>query len=301
MSPRILVGTEATLFDLADPSFAQLDAPVSLGHDRSGWWAVTKDARVWRSPGALEWSDVTVVRGLRPNCVVPTEDGALVGTSEARLVHLGAEGSAERVRSFDRIATRDEWYTPWGGPADVRSLSRGADGAFYANIHVGGIARSDDGTKWRATPLDIDSDVHQVLAHPETPRLVYAATAIGLATSTDGGESWEFSDEGLHAAYCRAVAIAGDTLLISASKSHTGKQSALYRRPLKGGTFERCAAGLPEWFKDNVDTFCLDARGDDAVLGTVDGRVFVSGDAGVTWSEALKDEPPITCVAIDPN
>jgi hypothetical protein len=301
MMPRILVGTEATLFDLADPAFAQLDAPVALGHDGSGWWAIADGANVWRSPSALEWSDVTIVKGLRPNCVVPSDDGALIGTSEAHLVHVTKDGSSERVRSFDRIGTRDDWYTPWGGPADVRSMSRGPDGVYYANIHVGGIARSDDGSKWRATPLDIDSDVHQVLAHPETPGLVFAATAIGLATSEDGGETWEFSHEGMHAAYCRAVAIAGDTLLVSASKSHTGKQAALYRRALKGGEFERCSKGLPEWFKDNVDTFRLDARGDDAVLGTVDGRVFVSDDAGLSWNEALKDEPPITCVAIDPS
>ena len=298
MTPRILVGTEATLFELADPQFAQLDAPVSLAHDGARWWAVADGANIWTSTSGLEWQPATVLRGLKPNCIVPMNGGALVGTSEAHLVRV-ADGGSARVASFDRIATRDDWYTPWGGPADVRSMSRGADGVFYANIHVGGIARSDDGAKWKATPLDIDSDVHQVLAHPETPGLVFAATAIGLATSTDGGETWEFSEDGMHAAYCRAVAIAGDTLLISASKSHTGKQSALYRRPLKGGTFERCTEGLPEWFKDNVDTFCLDARGDDAVLGTIDGRVFVSEDAGSSWNEALKDEPPVTCVAVE--
>jgi hypothetical protein len=210
------------------------------------------------------------------------------------------EGSkSERVKSFDRVSTRDDWYTPWGGPADVRSMSVGPDDACYANVHVGGILRSDDGSKWQATPLDIDSDVHQVLAHPSTPGLVFAATAIGLATSSDGGESWEFSDEGMHASYCRAVAIAGDTLLVSASKSHTGKHSALYRRPLEGGTFERVTRGVPEWFADNVDTFWLDAHGGDAVLGTTDGRVFVSEDAGATWTESLTGAGSVTCLALD--
>src|SRR5207249_11804592 len=124
---------------------------------------------------------------------------------------------------FAQAPTRGAWYTPGGGPADVRSLSTGAGGAVYANVHVGGILRSDDGDRWKATPLDIDSDVHQVLAHPTRPGLVFAAAAVGLVTSRDGGASWDVSDEGMHASYCRAVAIAGEVLLVSASMSHTGR------------------------------------------------------------------------------
>jgi hypothetical protein len=223
--------------------------------------------------------------------------GALVGTSEAHLVRV-ADGTARRVTAFDRVKTRDEWYTPWGGPADVRSLSIGPDGLCYANVHVGGILRSDDGDRWEPTALDIDSDVHQVLAHPSTPALVFAAAAVGLVTSRDGGDSWVVEDDGMHASYCRAVAIAGETLLVSASMSHTGRRSALYRRALDGGTFERCTEGLPEWFADNVDTYCLDARADDAALGTSDGRVFLSSDAGATWNEAASGLGPVTCLAL---
>ena len=294
---RILIGTEATLFTLDAPNRAIVDAPVSLGHDERGWWAIAEEHWIWSSPDAREWNEEASLRGVRANCIQPYDGGAIVGTSEAHLVRVAA-GTSERIRSFDRIATRDDWYTPWGGPADVRSLSRGSDGLFYANIHVGGIATSPDGASWRATPLDIDSDVHQVLAHPTRSGVAYAATAIGLATTTDGGETWGFEDEGLHAAYCRAVAIGGDTLLLSASTSHTGRKAAVYRRPLDGGVFERLEKGLPEWFADNVDTFCLDARGDDAVIGTTDGKVFVSDDAGSSWTEALSGEPPVTCVAI---
>ena len=293
---KVFVGTEKRLFELGSEE-TLLESPVALARDPNGWWAISDGHRICTSPDGHTWTEATSIKGLRANCVVPQNGGALVGTSEAHIVRV--EGSkSERVKSVDRISTRDDWYTPWGGPADVRSMSIGPDGACYANVHVGGILRSDDGTKWQATPLDVDSDVHQVLAHPSTPGLVYAATAIGLATSEDGGGTWEFSDEGMHAAYCRAVAIAGDTLLVSASKSHTGKHSALYRRPLARGTFERVTKGVPEWFADNVDTFCLDAIGDDAVLGTTDGRVFVSDDAGSTWTEALTGAGSVTCLAL---
>ena len=291
----ILIGTEKTLFVLGSDA-ALLEDPNALGRDANGWWAVTESHKVWSSPEGRHWKEVVSLRGLRANCVVPYDGGALVGTSEGHLVRV-AGGRSERVRSFDQIATRDDWYTPWGGPADVRSLSARPDGVVYANVHVGGIARSGDGSKWEATPLDIDSDVHQVLAHPSRKGTAYAATAIGLATTTDGGATWDFDQEGLHAAYCRAVAIAGDTLLLSASTSHTGRKAAVYRRPLRGGTFERCTEGLPEWFADNVDTFCLDAIGDDAAIGATDGRVFVSDDAGRSWSEAASGLPSVRFVA----
>ena len=294
---RFLIGTENTLIELGSDD-TLLTKPIALAHEGEGWWAIAEGSRVMRSADGHAWDEVAIVRGLHARCVVPFDGGALVGTSEAHLVRV-ADGSATRVAPFDEVPTREDWYTPWGGPADVRSLSRGADGAAYANVHVGGILRSDDGETWRPTSMDIDADVHQVLAHPDTPGLVFAATAVGLATSTDGGESWDFSEDGLHASYCRAVAIAGDTLLVPASTGHTGKRAALYRRPLVGGPFERCEKGLPEWFADNVNTHCLDARGTDAVLGTYDGLVFMSDDGGESWYEEASGLPAVTCVAID--
>ena len=293
---KVFVGTEKRLFELGSDE-TLLEAPVALARGSGGWWAVSDGNRISTSEDARTWSEAVSIRGLRANCVLPIDGGAIVGTSEAHLVRIDGSRS-ERIRSFDRVATRDEWYTPWGGPPDVRSMSIGPEGACYANVHVGGILRSDDGTKWSPTAMDVDADVHQVLAHPDRAGLVFAATAIGLATSDDGGASWEFSDEGMHAAYCRAVAIAGETLLVSASKSHTGRQSALYRCSLFGGAFERVTKGVPEWFADNVDTFCLDAREGDAALGTTDGRVFLSTDAGFTWTDALSDERSITFVAL---
>lgn len=293
---KVFVGTEKRLFELGKDE-TLLENPIALARGAGSWWAITDEHKLWTSPDGRAWNEESSIRGLRANCVLPFDGGALVGTSEAHLVRV-ADGKSERVRSFDSVKTRDDWYTPWGGPPDVRSMSAGPDRVAYANVHVGGILRSDHGAKWAPTTMDIDADVHQVLAHPEQPRLVFAATAIGLAESSDGGETWGFSEEGMHAAYCRAVAIAGDTLLISASRSHTGRDSALYRRALKGGTFERVTKGVPEWFSDNVDTFCLGARGDDAVLGTTDGRVFTSTDAGRAWTEARSGESSVTCVAI---
>jgi photosystem II stability/assembly factor-like uncharacterized protein len=204
------------------------------------------------------------------------------------------------VRSFDEVAGREHWYTPWGGPPDTRSLYRNAEGALYANVHVGGILRSRDGGQhWTPTHLDIDEDVHEVAGHPDRPRMVLAAAATGLIVSTDRGDTWRPLTEGLHATYCRAVASAGGWVLVSASTGPSGTASAIYRRRIDAeGPFERCRRGLPEWFEDNIDTGCLASYDETVVFGTQDGQLFVSPDAGARWSLLAEDLPPIRTVLL---
>jgi len=64
-----------------------------------------------------------------------------------------------------------------------------SDGAvLLVNVHVGGVPRStDSGLTWRP-PIDINSDVHQVCAHPTRPDIVIAAA--GLCISRDAGATW---------------------------------------------------------------------------------------------------------------
>ncbi|MGH2498576.1 MAG: WD40/YVTN/BNR-like repeat-containing protein, partial [Candidatus Limnocylindria bacterium] len=234
----------------------------------------------------------------RATCLLPERGGALVGTARAHLLRLrGGESSV--LEGFDRADGRREWYTPWGGPPDVRSLARGADGALYANVHVGGVLRSGDrGASWRPT-LDIDADVHQVLAHPRRAEVVLAACARGLATSTDGARSWTYSAEGLHASYARAVAVADGTVFLSASTGPSTRRAALYRRALRGaGALEKCAGGLPAWFTENIDSHCVAATARTVAFGTADGSVFVSADGGSTWRPLAERLPPVRALAL---
>jgi hypothetical protein len=238
------------------------------------------------------------VERFRANCVLATASAVWIGTAEAHLMRL-VNGEPERVESFDRMEGRDDWFTPWGGPPDTRSLAAGPTGVLYANVHVGGVARStDQGRTWHPT-MDIEVDCHQVLAHPEDASVVLAATGVGLGISTDGGTTWTFEDAGLHATYQRAVAVSGDRALVSTSRSERGQQSAVYRFTLgHRARFVKCEQGLPKWFVDNIDTGCLVARGQFAALGTPDGSVFMSSNLGETWSLAREGLPKIRCLAV---
>lgn len=250
----------------------------ALDRDGGTWWAVVDGHELWRREGG-EWRPVVTRRDLRLNCVSATDGGVLVGTSEARLLRL-QDDDLEAVAAFDQLPDRSEWYTPWGGPPDVRSIAR-SNGSTFANVHVGGIMRHTRGATWTQT-IDVGSDVHEVIAEDGK---VLAATAWGLAVSSDLGDSWDFSDEGLHASYARAVAIVGDVVVMSASTGPRGGRAALYRRPLSGGVFEKFDKGLPDFFPDNIDTGCVTSADQRVAFATADGRVFLSEDQGGVWTQ----------------
>jgi hypothetical protein len=97
----------------------------------------------------------------------------------------------------------------------------------------------------------------------------------------------------------RAVAVAGGTVLVSASKSERGERSAVYRRPLDGTRpLERCREGLPEWFTGNINTGCLVADGATAVIGDPDGSLYLSRDEGATWSLEHRARARVTCLSL---
>jgi hypothetical protein len=297
---RIFVGTTDGLHQLEGdgspgPVWHRGRSVSVLG--REGWelWAVLDGRDLWHTIGAEWWFRVASLEGFRGHCVADTRAGLLVGTSEAHLFRLDGEG-LQRVEGFERIDGRDGWYTPWGGPPDTRSLSEDGS-AVFANVHVGGIVRSrDQGETWEPT-IDVDADVHRVWACDEG---VFAACARGLAVSTDQGNSWTMRDQGLHSTYCRAVAICGDAVLLSAADGPRGGHGAVYRGRIDGGGFERCRDGLPEWFDDNIDSHCLDATPELAALGTSDGRLFASTNQGATWARVASGLPKIERVLVLP-
>jgi hypothetical protein len=288
------VATTGGLHDLDGPAGLEGRSLVALASGTGADWAADRQGTILRSDDG-GWETAGTLAEPSPRCLLPHTDGVLIGTAEARLFRLRRE-VVEPVEAFDEVDGRDAWFTPWGGPPDTRSLAADVAGTVYANVHVGGIVRSTPEGGWRPT-IDIETDVHQVIADPGREGLVLAATAFGLARSDDGGDTWAIADEGLHAPYCRAVALAGDSLLLTASTGPRTSQAGVYRRSLDGSEpFERCGGGLPEWFPSNLDTHCLAADGPRAAFGTAEGAVWISEDQGRTWEIAGDGLARITAV-----
>ena len=220
----------------------------------------------------------------------------LVGTDGAHLFRLGAT-DLERVESFETMAGRDEWYTPWGGAPEVRSVACTADNTLFANVHVGGIARSDDSGRTWVPTIDIAADVHQVRSVWGRQDLVVAAAAVGLCVSLDGGLTWRVHCDGLELTYCRAVAVPDAAILVAASEGPRGRRSAVFRTSIHADApFER----VTEWLDAPVDSYALDGLGDDAVFGTGAGEVWQSTDSGSTWSRTHRNLASVTSVSLLP-
>ena len=294
--PDVVVGTEAGLFRLGDTAAELEDRNIAdVAIEADGWWAIADSAVVLRREPGGAWEPTVSVEGTRLTCLHVTPGGLLLGTERAHLL-AAREGSAEPVEGFEDAPGRADWYTPWGGPPDVRSIAARGD-TLYVNVHVGGILRSDDGGATWSPTIDIHSDVHEVAAPGDGT--ILAATAYGLAVSRDDGRSWDVDDSGLHATYARAVALSGDWILLTSSLGPRGGDAGIFRRPLRGSGFEKIHNGLPEWFPQNLDTGCLATRNGLVTLGTGDGRVFLSQNHGVSWEQIGEGLPPVNKVAFD--
>lgn len=281
----LVIGTTAGVFDGDGKALMEDRAASHVAREDGDWWAVV-DTGLVRNGAVV----APPPAGTTLNCAAPASGRVWVGADSARLFFLEDDELVEDG-SFAHAPGRDTWHTPWGGPPDVRSLSVGPEGVLYVNVHVGGILRH--GGDGFSPTVDIHSDVHQVLAHPDRPGVAAAATARGLAVTRDGSE-FSFRSGGLPHSYCRAVAIDGDTVLISASRGPRGGDARLYRGSLQGGELQPCA-GLPA-VDGNLDTHCVLAR---------KGRYFVahgptvwsSSDGGATWEKATDGLPAITSLA----
>ncbi len=286
----LIVGTAAGLFGLDDPTRPLL-VGTRINHvARAGdsWWAVDGKGRVHRDGEQV----AQAMDGVVLNCLLPLEDRVLAGANDARLFQVDGDHLVEDT-GFAEAPGRERWYTPWGGPPDVRSMGADAAGTVYVNVHVGGILRyDDDGLN---PTLDQEADVHQVIADRNRTGTVLAACARGLAQSSDG-RMFGYRDDGLHASYCRAVALVGDTILLSASTGPRSNRARLYRGDSTSGSFEACRDGLPEWFGENLDSHCLAVLDGVAYAGHGD-TVWRSDDEGFTWAEASSGFSSITCLA----
>lgn len=286
----LLIGTASGAYRLDDTPAPLLEGTRinHLARDGSSWWAVDGKSRIHRDGTEV----TTLPDGSIPFCVQPTPETVWIGANEARL--YGYEnGSIAEDEFFADAPGRSDWYTPWGAPADIRSMALDADNTLYINVHVGGILRYDN--TGLIPTLDISADVHQVAAHPTQQGAIFAATAHGLA-QTHNGHDFDFRTGGLHANYCRAVTVLETMVILSASTGPRTNKARLYRAALWEGPFEPIHEGLPEWFPENLDTHCLLAR-DGALFVAQQDTVWRSDDDGDSWREVAAGLPRITCLA----
>jgi len=214
----------------------------------------------------------------------------LIGTEPPYVYNLTRTGPAERNASFANLEVRDQWYTPWGGPAAVRSLARTGDGWVYADIHVGSIMRSADrGRTWAPVTPQLHVDVHQVSTCPAAYDRVYAQTADAFWISYDRGASWEHRAGDLGERYGRCVTVHpkdADLALATVSDGPHGDDvhGQLYRTEDAGANWTQVQGGFPDSTKENIDTFHVTFSSEGVAWATAENHLFVGRERAGTWS-----------------
>lgn len=159
-------------------------------------------------------------------------------------------------------------------------------------------------------PLAID-EMHRMRLDPKDPDRIWAQTHVGVFRSDDAGATWHDVTEGLpsfhgfpiavtrrapDAAYVVPLAFAG---LYDNFRVCDG-QFAVYRTRDRGAAWQPLTDGLPgphdyqSVYRNGMDTDGLDPEG--VYVGTSNGAVYASTDAGDHWSRLPGTLPPILSV-----
>src|ERR1039458_8712584 len=257
-------------------------------------WAMVEGRGVQLDAGSGWFEVARLERGTGLVAQPLSNGGLLIGTTGAHVVRVN-DGDVKRLVSFDVVPGRDLWENPAAaGRPDVWSFASDG-GEVFVSVHVGGLWRSrDDGDSW-TNVLAPATDVHQVAA---TNGVVAVAAEQGFGLSHDGGDSWSWTTDGLHAPYLQCVALTDNAVDLGASSGPFADDAAVYRASPPGSKFELRSFGLPDAF-ESIGPYHLVAENDRvAVAPWLGNTVFASQDVGATWTPVAQDFPAIHSLAI---
>jgi photosystem II stability/assembly factor-like uncharacterized protein len=189
------------------------------------------------------------------------------------------------------------------------------ESCFRGNIIQGdGIYKTTDaGKSWQHVGLENTEVVSKIRVHPTNPDLVYAAVLghsydphpeRGVYRSKDGGKTWEkvlYRDDRSGAIDLSMDPKNPDVLYAATwqvyrtpwSMESGGPGSALYKSTDGGTTWTEITKnkGLPTglWGKVGISVSGADSNRVYAIIENENGGVFVSDDAGATWTRTNED------------
>jgi photosystem II stability/assembly factor-like uncharacterized protein len=209
------------------------------------------------------------------------------------------------------VPTVEKWYFP--GPPHIAhakhvSFDPRDEKTVYVSIEVGGLLRSRDGGDTFEDIPGMFEDVHRLLINPADPNKWYVSGGEGLWLSDDAGATWENTTDGEHeiGGYPDQLVYhpgKPELMFVAAAKDTPNKWQQTHNAGARiarstdaGRTWQVLTSGLPDRMQGNVEAMCLEAVGAacSVFAATTSGEVFVSDDAGESWSLAVGDLAPIS-------
>jgi photosystem II stability/assembly factor-like uncharacterized protein len=265
--------------------------------------------RVWHLEPSLTDPD-TVYAGVEDAAMFRTADG---GQTWQELTGLRTHGSASN-------------WQPGAGGLGVHTIVIDPTNPrrIFIAISAAGCFRSDDeGASWRPINKGLKSQyelpdpdaevghcVHRIAMHRSRPNVLYMQKHWDVMRTDNAGESWEEISGNLPTDFGFPIDVHAhepDTVYVVPIKSDSehyppdGKLR-VYRSRTGGHEWEALTNGLPQ--KDCYVNVLRDAMAVDSLdscgiyFGTTGGQVYVSPDAGDTWSAMARDLPPVLSVEV---
>ena len=264
--------------------------------------------RVWHLEPSLTDPD-TVFAGVEDAALFRSTDG---GRSWHELSGLRGHG------------TGPQW-SPGAGGMGLHTilLDRANPGRIFVAISAAGAFRSDDaGRTWKPINRGLRSEyipdpdapvghcVHRIAMHPSRPETLFMQKHWDVMRTDDAGETWREVSGDLPSDFGFPIEVHAhepDTIYVVPIKSdseHFPPKARLrvYRSRSGGGDWEALTRGLPQRncyvnvLRDAMAVDSLDPCG--VYFGTTGGQVYVSANAGDSWSPAVRDLPPVLSVEV---
>jgi hypothetical protein len=195
--------------------------------------------------------------------------------------HPATGGNLGIIRTEDAGQTWDHVSDGLDGPVDFHNMevSRADPTVIYGIGHDGWVQRSADGGQtWEASGQAPEKLI-DIATSPEDAAQLYAATEAGLFLSADRGATWTPVIESVPVStvdsgadgVVRAVDLGQGLITVG-----------------NGGEITRVSGDLPDGYLLFLTTTSVDPLRLAAL--SAKGRLVVSDDAGVTWTDVLMDK-----------
>ena len=190
------------------------------------------------------------------------------------------------------LPSASEWsFPPRPHTHHVRwlSVNPADETELYVAIEAGAFVRTTDaGQTWIDHPDGGRRDNHTLATHPDAPERIYTAAGDGYAESNDGGENWQYPQDGLDHRYVWGLAVdSGDPnrVLVSAASganaAHRRGESYVYRK--ENDHWERAMNGLPP--AEGTKRAVLAAGRAGEFFALTNHGLFYTADGADSWTQ----------------